>query len=105
VPPKVTVEKQFRQSALRKNQNPEVWVTKPEDLRMQFGEIGYIISGNQFMICILHYLTLDYELKLTLMLRFIGDKDEPATVDEIIDKLNFRFERLDMTTRIQILKL
>jgi hypothetical protein len=34
-PSLVKTEKQFRQCALKKNQDPEIWITELEDLRMK----------------------------------------------------------------------
>jgi gag-polypeptide of LTR copia-type len=90
------LEKQFRQLALQKNQDPEVWLTELEDLRMKLEDMGSSMSDNQFMIHILNNLTSDYELQLALMERRIGDKEKPLTVDEIRDELNLCFERLSM---------
>ena len=95
-PSMVKLEKQFRQLALQKNQDPEVWLTELEDLRMKLEDMGSSMSDNQFMIHILNNLTSDYELQLALMERRIGDKEKPLTIDEIRDELNLRFERLSM---------
>jgi gag-polypeptide of LTR copia-type len=95
-PSLVKKEKQFRQCAFKKGQNPEIWLTELEDYRMKLEELGSSITDNQFMIHILNNMTLDYELQLALMERRINDKLIPLTVDEIRDDLNLRFERLNM---------
>jgi hypothetical protein len=46
------------------------------------------------MIHILHNLTADYNLQLTLLGRRIGDKEILLTVEEIRENLSLRFERL-----------
>ena len=95
-PSMVKLEKQFRDLSLKKNQDPEVWITELEDLRVRLEEMGSNISDDQFMIHILNNLTSDYELQLALMERRVGDKEKPLTVEEIRAELSLRFERLNM---------
>jgi gag-polypeptide of LTR copia-type/Zinc knuckle len=92
----VKMEKQFRQCALKKGQDPEIWLTELECYRMKLEELGSNITDNQFMIHILNNMTSYYDLQLALMERQINDKLSPLTVDEIRDDLNLRFERLNM---------
>jgi hypothetical protein len=94
----VKLEKQFRELSLKKGQDPEVWITELEDLRVKLENMGYCITENQFMIHILNNLTSDYDLQLVLMYRRVGDADKPLTVEEVRGELNLRFERLNMKT-------
>jgi gag-polypeptide of LTR copia-type len=101
----VKLEKQFRDLSLKKNQDPEVWITELEDLRVRLEEMGSNILDDQFMIHILNNLTSDYELQLALMERRVGDKEKPLTVEEIRAELSLRFERLNMgSTKIMMIK-
>jgi hypothetical protein len=61
------LEKQFRELSLKKGQDPEIWITESEDLRVRLEAMGSSISDNQFMIHILNNLTSDYELQLAFM--------------------------------------
>ena len=72
-PSLVKLEKQFRELSLKKGEDPEVWITELEDLPVRLEAMDSSISDNQFMIHILNYLTLDYELQLTMMERRVGD--------------------------------
>jgi hypothetical protein len=83
---------------VKKGQDPEVWITELEDLRVKLENMGSCITENQFMIHILNNLTSDYDLQLTLMERRVGDADKPLTVEEVRGELNLRFERLNMKT-------
>jgi gag-polypeptide of LTR copia-type/Zinc knuckle len=95
-PSMVKLEKQFRGLALKKGQDPEVWITELEDLRMRLEDMGSSISDNQFMIHMLNNLTSDYELQLALLEKRVGDSEKPLTVEEIKAELSLRFERLNM---------
>jgi hypothetical protein len=94
-PSLVKMEKQFRQSALKKGQDPDVWITELEDYRMKLDELGSSISENQFIFHILNNMTADYDLQLAMMEKRSNDKINPLTVDEIRADLNLRFERLN----------
>jgi hypothetical protein len=82
-PSLVKLEKQFRELSLKKGQDPEIWITQLEDLRVRLEAMGSSISENQFMIHILNNLTSDYELQLALMERRVGDDEKPLTIEEI----------------------
>jgi hypothetical protein len=83
---------------LKRGQDPEVWITELEDLRVKLENMGSCITEDQFMIHILNNLTPDYDLQLALMERRVGDADEPLTVEEVRGELNLRFERLNIKT-------
>lgn len=95
-PSMVKLDKQFRELTLKKGQDPEVWITELEDIRVRLDDMGSSIPENQFMIHILNNLTADYDLQLALLEKRIGDKERPLTVDEIRAELSLRFERLTM---------
>ena len=94
-PSLVKMEKQFRQCALKKDQDPDVWITQLEDYRMKLEELGSSILDSQFILHVLNNMTSDYNLQLAMMEKRLNDKVNPLTIDEIRDDLNLRFERLN----------
>jgi gag-polypeptide of LTR copia-type len=90
----VKLEKLFRTLSLKKGENPEVWITELEDLRIRLEDMGSIISDNQFMIHVLNNLTTDYDLQLALMEKRVGDLEKPLSIEEIKADLGLHFERL-----------
>jgi hypothetical protein len=97
VPSMVKWEKHFRSLALKKGQDPEVWIIELEDLRMRLDEMGSTISENQFMIHVLNNLTSDYDLQLALMERKVGDTEKPLTVQEIRSELGLCVKSLNLS--------
>jgi hypothetical protein len=79
----VKIEKQFRELSLKKDQDPEVWITESEDLCIKLENMRSCITENQFMIHILNNLTSDYDLQLALLEGRVGDADKPLTVEEV----------------------
>jgi hypothetical protein len=82
-PSMVKIEKQFRELSLKKDQDPEVWITESEDLCIKLENMRSCITENQFMIHILNNLTSDYDLQLALLEGRVGDADKPLTVEEV----------------------
>jgi gag-polypeptide of LTR copia-type len=56
----VKIEIMFRESKLRKDEDPEVWITNLEDLCLQLEVMGSSMTGDQVMVQILNSLTGDY---------------------------------------------
>jgi hypothetical protein len=44
------MEKQFRQSALKKGQDTDIWITELEDYKMKVHKLGSSFSDNQFIL-------------------------------------------------------
>ena len=63
-----------RESKLNKDEDPEVWITNLEDLRLKLEVMGSSMTDNQFMIQVLNSLTSDYELQALLLEKRIGNK-------------------------------
>jgi gag-polypeptide of LTR copia-type len=94
-PSMVKLDKQFRDSSLKKGEDPEVWITQLEDISARLEEMGLEILEKQFMIHVLNNLPPDYDLQVALLERRIGDEKDPLTVSEIRSELSLRFERLN----------
>jgi hypothetical protein len=91
----VKLEKQFRSLALKKGQDPEVWIIELEDLRVRLKKMGSTISENQFMIHVLNNLGSDYDLQLVLMERRVDGTEKLLTIEEIKSELGLCFKRLN----------
>jgi hypothetical protein len=89
----VKLDKQFRDSSLKKSQDPEVLITEFEDFRVRLDDMGSSISENQFMVHVLNNLSTDYNLQLALSEKRIGDKNKSVSVEKIRVELSLHFER------------
>jgi gag-polypeptide of LTR copia-type len=94
-PSMVKLDKQFRDSSLKKGEEPKVWITQLEEISIRLEKMGLEILEQQFMIYVLNDLPLDYDLQVVLLERRIGDEKDPLTVSEIRSELSLRFERLN----------
>jgi hypothetical protein len=84
----------FRESKLSKDENPEVWITILEDLRLKLEIMVSSMTDDQFMVQVLNSLTGDYVLRMLLLEKRIGNKVNPLTIEDFKEELNLRFERL-----------
>jgi gag-polypeptide of LTR copia-type len=84
----VKLNKQFREPALKKGEDPEVWITQLEDICVRLKAMGSGISERQFMIHVLNNLTSVYDLQVALLERKIGDVEQALTVSEITPGLS-----------------
>jgi hypothetical protein len=100
-PSLVKVEKQFRQSSLKTEQDSDICITELEDYRVRLQELRSSISDNQFILHILNNMTEDYDLQLALMEKRVTDKSNPLTINEIQDDLNLRFNRLNEKQNVE----
>jgi hypothetical protein len=87
------VDTQFRESPLKKVQDPEVWITELEDFSVRFNDMSSSISENQFMTHVLNSCTLEDAFQCTLMEKRIGGEEKSLTVEVIIARLEIHFER------------
>lgn len=90
-PTMTKLQQQFYSSKLEKNQDPDVWMTKMEYIRVQLEELSSEMTDIQFMTQIINNLTDDYEVLVEIVGRRLMDD---LTIEELRNELNLRFERL-----------
>ena len=62
------------------NQDPEIWSTELEDLRVRLEDMHSSISDNQFMAHALNNLISEYELQPALLERHRDDKQHISSL-------------------------
>jgi hypothetical protein len=85
------VTSNFYKSSLRKGQDPSVFITFLEDLRLSMEEMGNKITDKQFIIQVLNNLTEEYEYDVSYLERL---KDDELTIEKVREELSLRYERL-----------
>jgi hypothetical protein len=73
-PSMLKFEKKFRESSLKKSQDPEVWFTELKRFCVRLEDMDSYISENRFMTPMMNNQTQDDKLQLALMERRVGDK-------------------------------
>jgi hypothetical protein len=82
----VRKERAFRKSKLEKGEEPKIWITNLEELRLKLEVMESHITDSQFMVQVLNILSNDYESQMNLMEKRISNKDKPLTIDELLEE-------------------
>ena len=99
-PSLMALKKEFTNSRLtNKKDDPDVWITNLEDLRVKMELQGSSMSDIDFMIHILNNLPKEYEVSQAKLEDRINDESNPLTIEEIRTELNLKFTRMSPKTR------
>jgi hypothetical protein len=80
------------ESKLGKNKDPKIWINSLEDQRVKWEVMGSDMTGEPFLIPVLKSLTGDCKLQMTLMEKYIGNKENLLSIDELKEDLNLRYD-------------
>ena len=95
-PSRLKLKKEFNTSKLENaRSDPDVWLTKLEDLRVQLATVGKMMSDEDLLEHALNNLPDAYESVVTKLEDKIGDENEPLTISKLRDELNLKFERMN----------
>ena len=88
------LHKLFHGTKQNKNQDPDLYISYLEDLRIRLAEMKSMMTDDQFIMHILNNLDREYEFQVNLMERRVGAATDPLTLEEVRDELCLRFERM-----------
>ena len=95
-PSLLALKKEFTNSRLAsKRDDPDLWITNLEDIRMKIESQGSKIDDVDFMIHILNNLPREYEVSQAKLEDRLNDDIDPLTIEEIRTELNLKFSRLN----------
>ena len=58
---KMKLIKQLNESWMKKNEDPDIWITNLERLRQRIAECGKTIDDNELVMHILYHLPTEYD--------------------------------------------
>jgi hypothetical protein len=91
----VQLKKEFTNCILEDvSENPEIWITKLEQLRQKLNRLNAPISDLDLMIHILNNLLLAYESLIEKLEDKINDPNDPLTVQILTSQLKLKFQRI-----------
>ena len=70
--------KQFNESRMKKNEDPDVWITNMERLRQRIVECGKTIEDNELIMHILYHLMSEYD---NINDQYLKDLDDEKEID------------------------
>jgi hypothetical protein len=84
----------FYGAKLKKNFNPNDYVTYLEDSRSRMEDIKYKMTDDQFILQVVNSLTEDYMNKVKSLENEIGSVTDWLDIQDVRGELNLKFERL-----------
>ena len=101
-PSLLALKKEFTNSRLAsKKDDPDIWITNLEDLRMRLEVQGSKISDVDFMIHVLNNLPREYEVSQAKLEDRLNDDIDPLTIEEIRTELNLKFSRMNPKKNVE----
>ena len=95
-PSLIKITKEFYNLKLKKKGDPDVFITKLEDLRTQMEEMDSCMEDRQFMTYILNNLPVEYENQVNLLEKKLClSGNDKLTLEELREDLSLRYERMN----------
>ena len=87
------VHKEFYGAKLKRNKDPDVWITYLEDLRTQLADMVAPVDDRQFIIQIMNNLPKDYQTMVLIIEQKMGKTNggETLTLEELRGALSLNF--------------
>ena len=96
-PSLMALKKEFTNSRLsKKSEDPDVWMSTLEDLRIKMESQGSNMTDVDFMIHILNNLPSVYEVSQAKLEDRLNDEIDPLTIEEIRTELNLKYQRMHL---------
>ena len=71
--------KQLNESRMKKNEDPDVWITHLECLRQRIAECGKTIDDNELIMHILYHLPSEYD---NINEQYMKDLDDEKEIEQ-----------------------
>jgi len=92
---KLELRRAFQVSRLKNSdQDPEVWITYLEGLRMKLKDLGSTMTDEDVIVHILNNLTDDYEVQLSKLEEKLGSTTNTLTIEDVRAELRLKFARM-----------
>jgi hypothetical protein len=95
-PSRLALKSEFNNKVLKNaNQDPDVWLTELEDLRMQLMNAGSKMSEDELLEHVLNNLPKEYEVVVSKLEDRLGNSVNGLTIEDVRNELNLKFQRLN----------
>jgi hypothetical protein len=79
---------------LKKNVDPDIFITYLEDLRGRMYNMGSEMIDDHFILHVVNNITEDYMNQVENLEKKIGSVTDPLDIEDVREELNLKFERL-----------
>jgi len=99
---KLELQREFQVSHLKNsNQDPEVWITYLEGLRMKLKDLSSMMTDEDIIVHILNNLTDNYKVQLSKLEEKLGSMTNPLMIDDVRAELQLNFAWMKAKKTIQ----
>jgi hypothetical protein len=84
----------FYQAKLKKQADPDIFITHLEGIRTTIGEMDSFITDKQFIMHVMNNLNKDYGNTVENLEKMINDRNDPLTIEQMREDLCLKHERL-----------
>jgi len=85
--------KQLNESRMKKNEDPDLWITNLECLQQRIAECGKTIDDNELVMHILYHLPTEYDNINNQYLKELDDTNE-IELEDLCADLRCKYDRL-----------
>ena len=96
-PQLMQLTKDFHSKSLNKNQDPDIFITELEALKVKMHELGHEINDKSLILHVLNNLNENYEMEIKMLehrMQLLNEANKEMTIEEFLTELNLRYERL-----------
>jgi gag-polypeptide of LTR copia-type len=86
------LHKQFYASTLKPGQDPDVWITSLEHIRVQMETLGSKMSDANFSMYVVNNAPPEYDEIIDILSRHIGTATDALKIEELRSEMNLRLE-------------
>ena len=101
-PQLMQLTREFHSKYLGKNQDPDIFITDLEALKVKMNEMNHDITDKALILHVLNNLSEQYEMEVKMIehkIELLKAENKEISIEEVRNELNLRYERLKKTTK------
>jgi hypothetical protein len=92
--------KDFHTKVLLRNQDPDLFITDLEALKVKMSDLGHIITDQSLILHVLNNLDENYEMEVKMLehrIQMLKEANKEISLEEVRSELNLRYQRMRKT--------
>ena len=101
-PQLVQLTREFHSKKLGRNQDPDIFITNLEALKVKMAELGHNLPDKSLILHVLNSLPEQYELEVKMLehkMELLKEKNKEIGIEDVRNELNLKYERLKMQVK------
>ena len=96
-PQLMQLTKDFHSKVLKPNQDPDMYITELEAIKVQMEELDHSMTDKSLIIHVLNNLPKDYDMEIKMLemrMQQLKEQGKELSVEDVRTELNLRYERI-----------